>query len=79
MPLRHASRKAGQTALDYLIRWRVHRTAHLLQRSDMSLTEIAAWIGYESDAAFNRMFKQEIGATPGRFRRGREDGSDATG
>lgn len=61
--------KAGQTALDYLIRWRMHKAAHLIQRSELSLNEIAAQIGYQSEAAFNRMFKREVGTTPGRFKR----------
>ncbi|HZV64048.1 MAG TPA: AraC family transcriptional regulator [Telluria sp.] len=61
--------KAGQTALDYLIRWRMHKAAHLIRRGDLSLNEVAEHIGYQSEAAFNRMFKREVGTTPGRFKR----------
>ena len=61
--------KAGQTALDYLIRWRMHKATHLIQRSELSLHEIANCIGYRSEAAFNRMFKREVGTTPGQFKR----------
>jgi AraC-like DNA-binding protein len=66
--------KAGQTALDYLIRWRMHKAAHLIRRTDLSLNEIAEHIGYQSEAAFNRMFKREVGTTPGRFKRASSDG-----
>jgi AraC-like DNA-binding protein len=61
--------KTGQTALDYLIRWRMHKAAHLLRHSGQSLHEIANRVGYQSDAAFNRVFKREIGVNPGEFRR----------
>ena len=43
-----------------------------------TMAEIAASIGYESDAAFNRMFKREIGTTPGRFKRATPDAPDSS-
>lgn len=46
----------------------------MLRQSDRPLVEIAALIGYESDAAFNKAFKQITGVTPGRYRR---DGTPA--
>ena len=59
----------GQTPLDYLAEWRMHKAAALLQSSDFSLSEIAQAVGYQSDAAFNRMYKRITGTTPGLFRR----------
>ena len=35
-----------------------------------SLAAIAADVGYESEAAFNRAFKRVTGVTPGRWREG---------
>ncbi len=35
-----------------------------------SLAAVAADIGYESEAAFNRAFKRVTGTTPGRWRDG---------
>jgi len=32
------------------------------------VAEIAAEVGYESEAAFNRAFKREFGQPPGRYR-----------
>jgi len=59
----------GQTPLDYLTRWRMHRATQLLQRDGLSLAEIGRSVGYRSEAAFNRTFKRAIGATPGQYRR----------
>jgi AraC-like DNA-binding protein len=59
----------GQTPLDYLTRWRIYRASRLMQKSGTSLSDVARGVGYESVAAFNRVFKREIGATPGAFRK----------
>jgi AraC family transcriptional regulator, alkane utilization regulator len=42
--------------------------ADRLRNSDSSLASIAANVGYESEAAFNRAFKPVTGVTPGRWR-----------
>ncbi len=59
----------GQSPLDYLTGWRIYRASRLIQDQQLPLTEIARAVGYESIAAFNRVFKRETGATPGAFRR----------
>ncbi|MBB3458297.1 AraC-like DNA-binding protein [Rhizobium sp. BK313] len=59
----------GQTPLEYLTEWRMHKATLLIQRNDLSLSEIAQDVGYHSEAAFNRIFKREVGTTPGAFRR----------
>jgi AraC-like DNA-binding protein len=55
----------------YLARWRLHHGATLLQTTSRAIIEIAGDVGYESEAAFNRAFKREFGAPPGRYRRAR--------
>ena len=52
----------------YLIRWRLQLPAWSLEKTSRSVAEIAADAGYESEAAFNRAFKREIGQPPGRYR-----------
>jgi transcriptional regulator GlxA family with amidase domain len=42
----------------------------LLRDSTRGLAEIAARVGYESEAAFSRAFKREFGASPAAWRRG---------
>ena len=59
----------GQTPLAYLARWRMHKASVLIRSKKLSLSEVATHVGYQSEAAFNRMFKREIGVTPGLLRR----------
>jgi AraC-like DNA-binding protein len=42
--------------------------AERIRAGQDSLAAIAADIGYESEAAFNRAFKRVTGVTPGRWR-----------
>jgi AraC-like DNA-binding protein len=66
----------GDTPLDYLTRWRMYRARVLLRGSDLSLMEIAARIGYDSDTALSRAFRRFEGTSPGKWRRnGRSDRS----
>jgi AraC-like DNA-binding protein len=59
---------AGIPPLTYVTRWRLLKATELLSESDASLAEIAEQVGYESEAAFSKAFKREIGLPPGRFR-----------
>ena len=52
----------------YLTRWRLQLAARSLERTARGVAEIAAEVGYESEAAFNRAFKREFGQPPGRYR-----------
>ena len=58
----------GEPPVSYLTRWRLRLGAQMLKSSSRSVAEIAADVGYESEAAFNRAFKREYGAPPARFR-----------
>jgi len=60
----------GQAPIEYVIGWRIQLAAERIRNSKDSLAEIAADIGYESEAAFNRAFKRVSGTTPGRWRNG---------
>ena len=40
----------------------------ITSRNSDCTTQIAAEVGYESEAAFNRAFKREFGLPPARFR-----------
>jgi AraC-like DNA-binding protein len=53
----------------YLAHWRLKLAAENLLSSDANVGEIAAEVGYASEAAFNRMFKREFGCPPAQFRR----------
>ena len=58
----------GETPMAYLTRWRLQLGAEMLGSTSYSVAQIAAEVGYESEAAFNRAFKREFQAPPARFR-----------
>ena len=58
----------GETPIAYLTRWRLQLGAQMLRSTNYSVAQIAAEVGYESEAAFNRAFKRDYGAPPARFR-----------
>jgi len=59
----------GLPPMQYLTRWRLQLAANLLRAGNRAVAAIAADVGYESEAAFNRAFKRELGATPAAWRR----------
>ena len=48
----------GETPLNYITNWRILRAKELLNESRESVGEIAEKVGYQSEAAFNRVFKE---------------------
>jgi AraC-like DNA-binding protein len=60
----------GQAPIEYVTGWRMQLAADRLRNSDDGMAAIAAGVGYESEAAFNRAFKRVTGMTPGRWRAG---------
>ncbi len=58
----------GQPPIEYVTSWRMQLAADRIRGSSDSLANIAADVGYESEAAFNRAFKRVTGVTPGRWR-----------
>ena len=61
----------GEPPMAYLARWRLRLAAEILVSSNANVGEIAAEVGYASEAAFNRVFKREFGCPPAQFRRSR--------
>jgi len=60
----------GQAPMSYVTSWRMQLAADRIRNGEDSLATIAAEVGYESEAAFNRAFKRVTGVTPGRWRDG---------
>ncbi|MDS4040993.1 MAG: AraC family transcriptional regulator [Candidatus Competibacter sp.] len=58
----------GVPPMSYLTAWRMHVAAQSLRESGRSIAQIAAAVGYESEATFARAFKREMGVAPGRYR-----------
>lgn len=59
----------GMPPMRYLGHWRLQLAAVRLRESPRAIAQIAYEVGYESEAAFSRSFKQAFGVTPGKWRR----------
>jgi AraC-like DNA-binding protein len=59
----------GEPPMAYLTRWRLRLGARSLITTSRSMAQIAAEVGYDSEAAFNRAFKREYGLPPARYRK----------
>jgi len=53
----------------YLTRWRMNLAATLLRDDQATVAQVAAEVGYQSEAAFTRAFTRTLGQTPGAVRR----------
>ena len=58
----------GEPPMSYLSHWRLQLGAKMLRDSSRGVADIAAEVGYESEASFNRAFKRKFGVPPGRYR-----------
>jgi transcriptional regulator GlxA family with amidase domain len=58
-----------ETPLAYLNRWRLQAAADLIRRERLTLGEVAARVGYQSEASFSRVFLQVMGQRPGAYGR----------
>jgi AraC family transcriptional regulator, alkane utilization regulator len=61
----------GVPPMQYLANWRIHVAAYELINSKKPIAEIAAEVGYESEASFTRAFKRVMAAPPATWRRQR--------
>jgi AraC family transcriptional regulator, alkane utilization regulator len=61
----------GQPPMQYLKRWRLRLAAATLEDRPQPIATLASQYGYDSEAAFNRAFKQVYGAPPAAWRRRR--------
>jgi AraC-like DNA-binding protein len=72
------SRIVGVPPMLYLKRWRLQLAAEQLVRGSAKVASIGTQVGYESEAAFSRAFKQETGLSPAAWRRARQVETTAT-
>jgi len=62
---------AGEPPMQYLALWRMQLASRRL-RDGGRVAEVAAAVGYESEAAFSRAFKKLVGQAPATWRRDRQ-------
>lgn len=58
----------GKTPLEYLQKTRLNNARELLQKSNLSVSEIAAHSGYQDAAAFSKVFSRHFGTSPTKYR-----------
>ncbi|MGG2037432.1 AraC family transcriptional regulator [Pseudomonas paraeruginosa] len=58
----------GESPMRYLTRTRMHIAADFLETTDLRVSQIAQRVGYESEPAFSRAFRRQMGTTPVDFR-----------
>jgi len=66
----------GQPPMQYITRWRMQVAAGLLRETSAKLMDVALRVGYDSEAAFCRAFKREVGVAPGAWRRGAREAEE---
>jgi len=66
--LRMFKQSTGYTPHQYVINQRVERAKELLQKTDMSITEIAYLLGFSTPAHFTHHFRRKTGVTPSAIR-----------
>ena len=69
----------GQSMRRYLIARRMAEAAFLLESSDEGIARIASRVGYETAAAFSKLFHRHHGVSPGRYRTNRRAGGQRQG
>ena len=58
----------GMSPQEYLIQCRMERSRYLLKETGLSVQEVASRVGYDDQLAFSRIFKNNNGVSPVRFR-----------
>ena len=62
-------KQTGQSPQDYLMQYRLKKSANLLLTTDFSMQEISQRIGYSDALHFSRAFKNAYGISPTEYRR----------
>ena len=57
----------GESPMQYLALWRMQLASRMLLEGGR-VAEVAASVGYESEAAFSRAFKKLVGVSPAAWR-----------
>jgi AraC-like DNA-binding protein len=71
---RHLNRcfmqETGTTPLTYLNRFRIRQAKKLLEEGQLSITEVIGRVGFSESSYFTRLFRREVGVSPGAYKKG---------
>jgi len=62
-------KEMGMAPIAYLNRYRVNQAKGLLTQGELSITEVALAVGFSDSGYFTRVFRREVGTSPGAYRR----------
>jgi AraC-like DNA-binding protein len=60
----------GEVPMRYLAGWRMQLAKQMMRDGARNIQDVAARVGYDSEAAFNRAFKRATGSPPATWRKG---------
>jgi AraC-like DNA-binding protein len=60
----------GEAPMHYLANWRMQLAKQMMRDGARNIQDVAAGVGYDSEAAFNRAFKRATGSPPAAWRKG---------
>lgn len=67
--IRHFGQSTGTTLGAFLTRSRLMTASELLRSGNATVAAVALTVGYQSESAFSRAFREATGTTPAKFRR----------
>jgi AraC-like DNA-binding protein len=67
----------GEPPMKYLTRWRIRVAARMLETENLGVGIVAGRVGYASETAFSRTFREEMGLPPAGFKRRKKIRADA--
>lgn len=62
-------RETGESFMNYLVSYRMHKASNLLINTDMPINEIVIQVGYSDYAHFSKIFKSKMGISPANYRK----------
>jgi len=65
----HFVEQVGRPPMEVITEHRMHMASNLLQSTDLKMAEISQKVGYNSETAFSRRFKQFFRLSPGQMRK----------
>lgn len=66
--LRYFKKYTGQTPVSYITKIKIDHACSLLSTTNFTTLDIANMVGYDSLSHFNKVFRQNVGMSPGEYR-----------